>query len=1142
MKRALPIILLVLLLIPLTLLVLLGTETGSRWLVRTVLSYLPAQASAESIDGRLLDRIAISGLHYKSDSEEIAVNTIVLAWQPAKLFSGTLKINDLVVNNADINIVKSAPSEKSRFDVNAKLQIPLDVELDNLLLTDLSYRQGDSRQQLQKLHLAAFTKNNQLNLSALELDAKPLTTTLKGRIGLGQGFPLDLSAAWQIATEQNGLWQATTTASGDLNRLAVGNRLSSPFKAELYGNLENLPDNPRFTVRGDWQNLRWPPTSDRPNLSSESGWLEVNGLLSDYQIKLNGQLTQPYLPKTQLAFDGEGSAEAMTIKELALNSPEGQFQVKGQVGWKNETTFDLTASGQNFNPAIFVPELPGSLNFDGRVNGKIDEKTMQFDAGIDKLNGKLRNTPVSAGGKLALSDERLKVDALQLSSGPNKIALNGILGQQQSALTIAIDAPNLAPLWPSLGGKLAGNGRLQGDWHKPSVQFQADGQGLRFAEYSADRLNADIDYRPEAASKIQLSINSANTGKIQISKLQLDGSGTLEQHRFNTQIDSSAGDLSGALTGIYKADVWQGDIGKLDLNSKDAGNWRLANAMRLQLAKKASGMDATLARSCLIQQSASLCVQGNRQGNGDFQFKANADNLPTGLAQALMPEAMQLQGIVNADADMRQQNSVLSGTFRLTMPANAKVKIQSPHSPVELTLGTWSVDGKLQAQRVLADFDLRLIGQDYLRGRIKADIGPSKALDGQISGTMVNFAVLNPFMPQLSNIKGDFKADLALQGRTDRPIIDGSLRFAGGSVDIAQAGLSIHDINLLALPSGNSERIRLTGSAKSGQGSVRLDGYTSPQGTADLTLNGTDFEIVKLPDMQVAVSPDLSAAFNPQQRKVSGKIAIPKAIVQMPQMPESAVKVSEDQVILGEEQNRQEQMPAIPIDADVDIELGKQVNFSGQGLKADLTGKLKLTKTGDAMAMYGNVNMDKARYTSYGQDLTVRKGRIQFNGPVDKPWLDVEAVRVSQDKNVTAILGVTGPLNAPKTHLSSEPPLPEEEVLAYLITGGPLNQVSQQEGGAVASAALSLGASKASWLAQKLGVSEFSVEQGASLQDTLANVGQYLTPNFYVGTKIGLFNQQAFLVLKRKLSENFSIETQTGTSQRVKLNYEKDID
>jgi len=115
-------------------------------------------------------------------------------------------------------------------------------------------------------------------------------------------------------------------------------------------------------------------------------------------------------------------------------------------------------------------------------------------------------------------------------------------------------------------------------------------------------------------------------------------------------------------------------------------------------------------------------------------------------------------------------------------------------------------------------------------------------------------------------------------------------------------------------------------------------------------------------------------------------------------------------------------------------------------------------------------------------------------------------------------------------------------VLAYLITGGPLNQVSQSEGNMVASAALSYGASKASWIANKLGIGEIEVEQGKTLQDTMASVGQYLTPKLYVGTKVGLFNQQVVLVLKRKLTKTLNVETQTGTSQRIKFNYENETD
>ncbi|HEY8157323.1 MAG TPA: translocation/assembly module TamB domain-containing protein [Methylobacter sp.] len=1140
MKRIALIILIVLLMIPVGLLGLMNSATGSRWLLQTVFSHLPAQVSVESIEGRLLERIALSGLQYKSDTETVTVKNLVFAWRPSELFSGTLKIVDLTLNDVNVTVTQTAPSKPSTFDVNAELRLPVQIVIENLLLTGLTYQQGDERQQLQKLHLTAFTENGRVSIVSLELDAKPLAATATGQIGLGKGFPLTLTADWQAVTADYGLWQATTRVNGNAHQLALDNQLSSPFKSAMKGSLDNLQDEPRINVHGDWQNLNWPLSGGKPQVSSEQGLFEVTGLLSDYQIRLDAQLTQPYLSKARLTFNGQGSMEALSIKELELKAAEGQFQVSGDVSWKDATVFDLIATGQNFNPVILSPELPGSLTFDTRIKGRLDGKAMQLNADIGKLSGKLRGYPVSAGGKLTLADEQLKVDALQVKSGPNKILVNGTLGQEQSALIVAIDAPALESLWPKLGGSLKGDGRLQGAWRNPSVKFQANGKRLHFAGNSAEQLAVTIDYQAERTSQIQLSFNAIKTGNLVITKLLVDGLGTLEHHRFKADINSSYGDLSSALTGYFKDNEWQGEFSKLDLNTKDSGRWQLTNNVTVRAVQTPAGMDMSLERACLARQAAALCVRGLYQANGDFQFNVNATALPTGLLQVYLPGSMELKGLINADADIQQQKGLLNGNFRLTMPANAKILLQTQHGPLEFTLGTWLLSGKLKDTMVSADFDLALTGRDYLRGQMQLDTGEGKTLAGQITGSVLNFAWLDPFVPQLSNIKGDLKADLALQGRTDKPDVNGALRFTGGSVDIAGVGVGIRDIRLQALPSSTAERIQLSGSAKSGQGYIQLDGFATLQGTGELMLIGTNFEVAKMPDAQITVSPELKAAFTETGRKVTGKLKIPKAILQMSQLPETAVKVSSDEVILGEEKADQETATVIPVDVDIDIELGKQVNFSGQGLKTDLSGKLKMTKTGQTTAMYGDVNMDKAQYKSYGQDLTVRKGKILFNGPVDKPWLDVEAIRVSKDKSVTAILNLSGPLNAPKTRIYSEPALSEEEALAYLITGGPLNQVSQTEGNMVASAALSYGASKASWIANKLGIGEFEVEQGKTLQDTMASVGQYLTPNLYVGTKVGLFNQQVVLVLKRKLTKTLNVETQTGTSQRIKFNYEKD--
>ncbi len=1287
--------LLISLMLPLSLLGLISSETGSRWLLQSIFAILPT-LSVQQIDGRLLDRMTLTDLHYQSDSETVTAKQLIFVWQPSKLFSGTLKIVDLALDQLSVIVADSAPSEApGGFDFNAEFGLPLQVAIENLLLTNASFQQGEQRQQLDKLQLSAFTEQGLLHIVSLSVNAKPLTALFTGRVGLGRGFPLTLS--------------------------------------------------------GEWQQLHWPLDGLKPQLSSEQGSLALTGSLNAYQLTLNADLNQATLPRAQLSFIGKGSLEALAIEKLELTSTAGVFQLGGDVSWQDAVLFDLHANGQQFNPGILLPDLPGSLTFNIHAKGQFADATLQLDAEIDRLSGRLRGYPVSANGKLQLADEQLTVDALKIISGANKIAVDGTLGQEQAALALAVDAPELAALWPGLSGSLTGKGRLQGAWNNPTVQFQADGKRLRFiqdnTEHSAEQFALNIDYQADAkkTSNLQLSANAVKTGNTVIEKVLLDGSGTLSQHRVNTDITSSSyGAMVGALGGSFKDALWQGGFSKLDISTPDFGRWQLDAASwerrprrdmsvaPIRIAFTEAGIDMTLADTCLRQQAAALCVQGRYPTNGDFQFKLKATELPTGLLQAYLPEKMTLSGLLNADAELQQQKGLLTGTYRLTMPAHAKLLLQTQQDKTELTLGALTLVGKLKDSLVSADVDLALTGQDYLRAqlqldtgkaqtvtghisavmanlspvrafvpqlstisgqlsadlavqgrldqpiingtaalkqgrvesaeagfglqdinlqllasggrnnrfqvqgeavpvllskedapqpfqlkdmmlkldadlqqqdgisgqyrlelpansqlifktheidtkialgassvsgridgtRLSADInlalaaqdyvraqlqldsGEAQTLSGQISASMAEFALLNPFAPQLSNIKGHLKADLALTGRIDEPLLNGALNFTGGSVDIDQLGLEFRAIKLQALAFAEPNRpIVLTGSAQSGQGAVKLEGFANLRGSAELILNGSDFEVAKLPEAQIAVSPALKLTFAENQGKVTGLLKIPKAVLTLQEFPENAVQVSADEIILGEEKTEEKtSATAVNIDAAIDIELGKQVSFSGKGLETQLSGKLQINKTGEKIAMYGHVDMDKARYKSYGQDLTVRKGRFLFNGPIDKPWLDVEAIRLSKGKDVTAILSLTGPLAAPKTQLSSQPALPEAEVLAYLVTGGPLNQVSKAEGNRLASAALSYGAGQASWIADKLGLDDFEVEEGQSLQDTLATVGQYLTPDFYVGAKVGLFNRQAVLVLKHKLTDTLNVETQAGTSQRIKLNYEIDRD
>ncbi len=1326
------IIMLIVLIIPVGLIGLMSSEAGSHWLLRTVFYILPAQVSVATMEGRLLDRIAFTDFHYQTDTETIDVDDLAFAWQPYGLLSGTLKIADVVINGLNVRVINTkVPQEKSNFDLTAELKLPVQIVVENFLLTDMQFQKGEFVQTLEKLQIALATEGDQLKIKALNLDAKPISATVQGQMTLGKRFPFSLKLDWQVNAEQNGLWQGSTTIAGDVTKLIFDNHLSSPFNVVLKGGLDDLQTAPRISAHADWNQLVWPVTGSAPQLKSEQGAIELTGWLDDYKIRLNGQLTQQYLPEASLSFTGNGTQNALSIEKLELKSKTGLFQVNGKVSWQDAPAFDLTATGQNFNPAILLPEMPGNLTFSSHIKGKLDAKALQIDADINKLSGQLRGKPLSANGKLVLNGDQLKVDALRIISGVNKIAVNGTLGQEQAALEVSIDTPALDAFWPTLGGSLLGEGLIRGTWKNPTVQFQAKGKRLRFAEHSAGQLAVNIDYYSDIkkTSRILLSASAFKSGAVQIDSVQVDGLGTLAQHSFKADINSVEGDLSTVFSGSLKAGNWKGDISKLDVNSRDMGLWQLKNNLAVNIIQRPTGFDVSLDEFCLVQKAASLCTHGRYLANGDLDFALKVSALSTRLMKAYFPQHMQLDGTVNADteiqkqkglftgryqlelapatllfkgkevalgasslsgkingntlsadidlalagqdtirsqlqmdtgksqaisgqisaslrefavlevfapqlsganglltadlrvkgtikapvitgeidlskgtidiaeqgfglrdinlhavasggqvnriqvhgsllpvllkpadspeqvqlnglvninADLQQQEGLLDGNYRIDSPP-LTILLETSEGTTKVSLGASSLSGSIKGDQVSADLDFRLVGQDNLRAQLQMDTGKARTLSGRINASVVEFALLNPLAPQLSNIKGQLNADLALHGTLENPAASGAIRFTGGAVDINELGLALREIKLQALASGdNDRRIQITGSAKSGQGAVYLDGFASLQAQTgwpvELMLKGENFEVAKLPEAQIAISPDLKFVFAGQKGKVTGLLKVPKAIMALQDFPENAVRVSPDEIILGQEKVAEKAPASSGIDANIEVELGKQVSFSGKGLATDLTGQLKIVKTGDKTAMHGTVDMIKARYKSYGQDLTVRKGRFLFNGPVDNPWLEVEAIRVSNSKKVTAILSLTGTLQKPETRISSEPALPESEALAYLITGRPLNQVSKSEGNMLASAALSYGGGRAVWLTEKLGIDEFEVQQGETLQDTLVAVGEYLTPDFYVGAKVGLFNKQAAMILKHKITDAINVETQAGTSQRVKINYEIDTD
>lgn len=157
------------------------------------------------------------------------------------------------------------------------------------------------------------------------------------------------------------------------------------------------------------------------------------------------------------------------------------------------------------------------------------------------------------------------------------------------------------------------------------------------------------------------------------------------------------------------------------------------------------------------------------------------------------------------------------------------------------------------------------------------------------------------------------------------------------------------------------------------------------------------------------------------------------------EVPESAVGVSSDEVMLDKNLKPiKQQSASIPINSNLTIHVGNNVRLEAFGLKARLTGDLKVAQDKQGLGLNGQINIPDGRFHAYGQDLIVRKGELLFSGPPDQPLLNIEAIRNpdATEDDVIAGVRVTGSADQPKAEIFSDPVMSQQEALSYLLRGG----------------------------------------------------------------------------------------------------------
>ena len=519
-------------------------------------------------------------------------------------------------------------------------------------------------------------------------------------------------------------------------------------------------------------------------------------------------------------------------------------------------------------------------------------------------------------------------------------------------------------------------------------------------------------------------------------------------------------------------------------------------------------------------------------------------NLPQWQSDIAMPNGQILMSITpdfKVDFDLEQTDISLSIPDKSNKDETALTKRL-------LTIALVKLQGKWQQDKVSSRLNIILPGEDEINAELNSDwpLVDSANIGGDLSLNLKEFDWLKQWQKGIDKIDISLTQNFTLAGTWQKPLFDGEGSLAINQLIIDEYGLDISNSKIKL--SSQQDSIILLGELQNPQGALTIagDAKLSAPIKANLTIEGQQVTLVNNSDNKLIVSPTLKANYQDKRLTVNGNLVVDQADIKIASLPKPAINVSEDQVIVDE---KDLSVKDSPFDYNISLTLsaGDNVRISGFGLSSEIQGNLSSTLlSGHPLTLNGRLDLKDGKFEAYKQALTIEQGQILFLGTAANPSIQFRAIRMVDDIKVGII--ADGTIQNPRLTLFSEPTMADENVLSLLITGRNLDSLSQQEGNALTSAAISLGVGSVNKLVQKIGDQlglkdvEFTSKSGNNGNSTRVDIAAKINDRLNVGYGTSIDSDsgvQAGWSIEYKLSPSISFEAISGDEISANINYKK---
>ena len=942
----------------------------------------------------------------------------------------------------------------------------------------------------------------------------------------------------------SGLFKADIPGSTKIHVSFDGNATKRLFTAQIQGQL-NMPEASSFRLT--------PLLGSTISYAAELNFSDKNKVsISNLNLDtVTGKVTGAV--SLDLGSQELDSNLRIVVPKLAFLSPVLNRTIDGSLEMDSLITGTLSSPKVNVqaNTKNFVFE---QLNLNTLTANIHTEGLPPSIQGRSELALKYAGQTLSARSDFSLEGVRLGLSALSIKSGENE--LTGKL---------TLDLKNLL-----VGGELQGNARRLSDLsflvgddfaggvgiktkfeivnNKQKVGLSLDGWNLksRFGDAKALDLKARlVDPFDKPSGDFALKGSGFRFGEVTLATLALAGEGTSEKISFQGKTSGKFKDrfeveTRGVLHTASKAQTleFQSFVAQYrELPLKllaPAAIHRSKTGYRLEpLSLKIGGgqLDGSWSlenQRLKLKSDVKKLPLADLPFTGVSRFTGNA----TGSLY-LMGPIDRPQGSAHLSLDGLSYRDVkISGLPPATLSARAELKDGTLKSNLTLQ--------GLTADPLKATLDIPLLLSFSPFG---LSLPPKGEILGNLEGDLDLERINTLLGPDYQIVKGHFGVDFTLGGTVDAPRIDGQGKVRNGYYEYIPTGTVLRgaEVEITAkIPRVSIQEARATDGEK---GAISLEGWFDilpgdrfPFKTA-LTLKQAT--LIRRDDITATTGGQLILSGSVEKARLTGQLHVEHAEFRIPdRLPPD---ITDLQVIEVQETAQQEETSPQPqanqglkLLLDVAVDGPGKIFVRGRGLDSEWKCALRISGTAREPMINGNLSVVRGRFDFLGKRFDIQRGTIAFSGAYPpSPMADI--VTEAQATDITAQIQLSGSLKSPKLTLTSDPPLPSDEILSRVLFGRTLTAITPFQALALADAARTLAGSGGPGVMEKtrkvLGVDQLELKtDGKEIDQATVGAGKYLSDKVYLEVEQGLDPQSSKAKVNVDVTPNVTVESEVGVN------------